>query len=81
VEFVTVFRLTNVFVATVTSVRRVALAARYSTFNLISSYSGFAFIVMSSYFIPSVFVTSFPFMIAGSPSAPVTLIFKAKNSF
>jgi hypothetical protein len=29
-EFVTVFRLTNVFVATVTSVRRVALAARYN---------------------------------------------------
>jgi hypothetical protein len=32
VEFVTVFRLTNVFVATVTSVRRVALAARYNMF-------------------------------------------------
>jgi hypothetical protein len=33
VEFVTVFRLTNVFVATVTSVRRVALAARYSIYT------------------------------------------------
>jgi hypothetical protein len=36
VEFVTVFRLTNVFVATITSVRRVALAARY---NIVTSIS------------------------------------------
>jgi hypothetical protein len=36
-EFITVFRLTNVIVATVTSIRRVALAARYNMLHILET--------------------------------------------